>query len=196
VLRVGNSIYRRALTNVPTWNEVWQLFLSEPSTYESALDDAERAADWIHEHQNMTPEESVENQFEVQYEEMLDWFPGELQGKDCHRAIGVRERECDREVAQGLDPLGIYWSEYSEFAETYWKPEHEGCVLIFRARIDVQHINVLETLTVRLHNPDEHEVRFNEGAKLYVYECTIEREGRWSGSGEPEVVKIEDYRTC
>lgn len=196
MLRVGNSIYRRALTNIPSWKEVWELFLSEPSTYETALDKAEGAADWIREHQDMTPEESAENQFEVSYEEMLDWFPSELQDKDCHRAIGVRENQCDERAVKRLDPIGIYWSEYPEFAETYWKPDHEGCVLVYRARIDVAHINVLETMVVRLHNPDEHEVRFNEGAKLYVYDCTIEREGRWSGKGESEAVKIEDYRTC
>lgn len=190
------GIYRHVGSAVPSWNDVWKLFRSEPSTYESALVDAEDAADWIREHQdNMTPEEAVENQFEVQYEEMLQWFPKDLQGKDCYRAVGIVKWQCTEDMAKELDPLGVYWSEYPEFAETYWNYDDPDCVFVYRARIDTAHINLLETLAVRLHNPDEHEVRFNEGASLYVYDCTIEHEGRW-GSGSEEKVSIEAMRTC
>ena len=145
----------------------------------------------------MTPEESVENEFRGQYEEMVEYLLPDLHDKDCYRAVGVDERKCTAEEAVRIDPLGIYWSEHSEFAETYWNYGEPECVFIYRARIDAAHINVLETLTVRLHNPDEFEVRFNEGASLYVYDCMIEREGRWSSEeGAEEKVSIEEMRTC
>lgn len=190
MLRVGQNVYRLA-NALPPWKEVWDLFLSEPETYEYALEDAERAADWIREHQNMTPEESVENEFEVKYEEMIEWFPN-LHKQPCYRAIGY-DRKCTPEEAARLDPLGIYWSEYDEGAETYWNP-NASCVFVYRARIDFQHINLLETLTVKLHNPEEYEIRFNEGSPIYIYDCTVAYDGRWGD--KEEAVKIEDYRTC
>jgi len=205
-----NSIYRRlAQLSLPSFKEVYEVFRSEPETYENELREAREAEEWVREHLNMTPEESVDLHFENQYDELLAWFPKDLEGKDCYRSVGISPHRCSTYVAEDLDPVGIYWSEYREYAQPYWNPDPD-CEFIYHARIDIDNINLLETLAVRLHNPDEHEVRFKKGSRIFVYDVTVVGsdytydEDDWEEDEEPYkldrdgnvVVPINDWRKC
>jgi len=197
-----NSVYRHVALTLPSFDEVFRYELEQSSTFDTELEEAERYLRDEGLDQGIDEDtfylEKVYNQakdvLELAYSDIVSWIE-RINGDDCLRAIAVPEGTDPLTV----NPLGIYWSMYSEGADTYWKNEENNSLsitLIYRGKIDMQNIDFLETIAVNIHNPEEHEVRFEEGAPIYVYDVTIIGGERWSHDAPENVLPINDWRKC
>lgn len=114
-----------------------------------------------------------------------------IDGMDCWRIMSL---------PQGQDPailtsLGIYWAHEPDgageyFAEDPTTRKNRGDVTVmYRAKIDVQNIAIIETLVNNLVNPQEAEVQFRPGTNIYVYEVI-------GLEGVVQDAQINDWRKC
>lgn len=176
------GVYRRALiSNVPTWEQLFDILVRSSEMYDDEIEELGK--------------EAVFQFYAQAYEENLQNLQA-LEGEDCYRAIAMKKSQCNRDYAQHLDPLGVYWSHFSEGADTYWTSGEfdPPCALLYRARVSQSGVDIAESLRMNMINPDEDEIRFLPGTKLYVYDVTIFPGGMWSS--DEEKVSIEAMRKC
>jgi hypothetical protein len=127
----------------------------------------------------------------------LDHLNGEL----CWRAIAVPANTAGNGPAidpKYVDPIGVYWTTHPEKAIAYWQDasgESEVYFpLVYEAQVDLNKVNVLETVKMGVVNPGEFEVRFEKGVKIWVYNCTVWPD-EWRVKGTEWKIPINDWRT-
>jgi hypothetical protein len=95
-----------------------------------------------------------------------------IDGLDCFRVMTL-SRDQDPTV---LSPLGIFWAHEIDGAGDYFVTDHSArksrgdVTVMYRARIDIQGVDITKTLVNNLINPQETEVQFRPGADIFVYE--------------------------
>ena len=184
MLIVGNNVYRLAspLDQIPTWEKVWESAKNYDATYyrEEAYmqgrdeDDPEDVA---------LAAELVKDDVWELYRGIVSMLRDEMDGADCWREMTL-EGEPDLVT---LDPLGIYWSYDKEAAEAHGGGYGER--VTYRARVDLKNVDVPYTVNVHLDldsGPQEKEVGFHEGARIWVYDVELD---------DGTVLPINDWRT-
>jgi 8-oxo-dGTP pyrophosphatase MutT (NUDIX family) len=135
-------------------------------------------------------ETAIRTAFERLYEEAVENLQGE-EGVDCFRVMSL---------PAGQDPttlqtLGVYWAHDESGAGEYFADDEQtrkqrgGITVMYRARVDVKNIDVVGTLAANLVDPQEAEVRFKSGAKIFVYDVFC-LDGKCVDAG------INDWRIC
>lgn len=135
-------------------------------------------------------ETAIRTAFERLYEEAVENLQGE-DGADCFRVMSL---------PAGQDPttlqrLGIYWAHDEAGAGEYFADDEQqrkqrgDTNVMYRARIDAKSIDAVGTLAANLVDPQEAEVRFRPGTKIFVYDVFC-LDGKCADAG------INDWRQC
>lgn len=120
------------------------------------------------------------------YESVSGIERGFLDRNSCWRAV---------ELPLSVNPvehpsLGPYWATDPEGADVYGNVSARGTTqtVVYRARVDLENVDKEGTILANMTDTtdSEHEVRFYEGAPVYVYDVTLE---------DGTVLEINDWRT-
>lgn len=114
-----------------------------------------------------------------------------IDGAECFRCM-MLSKDQDPTV---LSPLGIFWAHEIDGAGDYFVMDHSArksrgdITVMYRAKVDIQGVDVAKTLANNLLNPQEAEVQFRPGADIFVYEVLF-----LEGQGHDAIV--DDWRKC
>jgi hypothetical protein len=135
-------------------------------------------------------EAAISAGFEHLYDEAVENLQG-VDGADCFRIMALPAKQ----DPATLQRLGIFWAHDESGAGDYFANDEQqreqrgDLTVMYRGKVDRQHIDVMGTLVANLTNPQESEVRFNPGSPIYVYDvfCLDEKCAD---------VTLEDWRRC